>query len=211
MISGDAHGLWAGELSHVIERAHADCDLGRLRVNTRRPRAPDESRRYCERLAGGIQAFVRGERASCSSVPARWQKPDRAGFVQSPAGRAAAGETQTAEQGLNQCIVVQPWTIAGRLDVGHACKGGLVDPHRYVTSVDQAGVVRRPVFDAVARFRLIRPSAVPAHLLGKNRKSTQETKLLTEISPRSLCTIVTANLANLCNNACWLRSTERVS
>ncbi|EDT41628.1 hypothetical protein BamMEX5DRAFT_2589 [Burkholderia ambifaria MEX-5] len=196
MISGDAHGLWAGELSHAIERAHADRDLGRLRVNTSRPRAPDESRRHRERSAGGIQAFVCGDRASCSSVPARWQKPDRAGFVQSPAGRVAAGETQTA---------------AGRRDVGHARKCGRVDPHRDVTSVDQAGVVRCPVFDAVARLRLTRPAAVPAHLLGKNRKSQKESELLREISPGSLRAIVTENPSNLCNNACGLRSTERVS
>ena|GEM_PF-4148445 len=106
-----------------------------------------------------------------------------------------------AEQGLNRCIAIQLRTTAHRLDVGHARKGGFVDPHRDVTPVDQAGVVRRPVFDAVARLRLVCPAHVPAHLLGKNRESTQEPELLTKASPRSLRVNVTATRLDLCNNA----------
>ncbi|MEX3611554.1 MAG: IS5 family transposase, partial [Burkholderia sp.] len=57
-----------------------------------------------------------------------------------------------------------------------------IDPHRDVTSVDQAGVVGRPVPDTVARLRLARLALVPAHLLeAKNRESSQETELLTGV------------------------------
>ena len=93
-----------------------------------------------------------------------------------------------AQQRLNQRGAVQTRTAARWLGVRYTCKGGFVDPHRDVTSVDQAGVVGRPVPDTVARLRLAILACVPAHLLeAKNRESTQEPELLTGALDRLLC------------------------
>ncbi len=74
-----------------------------------------------------------------------------------------------------------------RLEVGYALKCGFINPHRHVASIDQAGVVGRPVPDAVAGLRLARLALVLTHRLGgKNRESTQEPELLTRAPPRLL-------------------------
>ncbi|WGS47269.1 hypothetical protein LFL97_32960 [Burkholderia sp. JSH-S8] len=74
--------------------------------------------------------------------------------------------------------------------------------------VDQAGVVRRPVSDAVARLRLVRLAPAPTHLLGKNRESTRQADLLTGVTPRLLHVNVRQPNArpDLCNNASFITS-----
>jgi len=101
-----------------------------------------------------------------------------------------------AQQRLDQRVTVEARTAARRLGLRYVREGGFIDPHHDVTSVDQPGVVGRPVPDAVARLRLARLALVPAHLLeAKNRESTQEPELLTALLDRLLCVNVTRPLA----------------
>ncbi len=84
----------------------------------------------------------------------------------------------------------------GRLGVGYARKGGCIDPHRDVTSVDQAGVAGRPVPDTIARLRLARLALVPAHLhAAENRESTHDPELLKGVPDRLLWVNVSRPLA----------------
>lgn len=84
----------------------------------------------------------------------------------------------------------------GRLGVGYARKGGFIDPHRDVTSVDQGGAAGQPIPDTIARLRLARLALVAAHLLAaKNRESTQDPELLTREPDRRLWVNVSRPLA----------------
>ncbi|AOJ03754.1 hypothetical protein WS70_17630 [Burkholderia mayonis] len=117
--------------------------------------------------------------------------------------RRQAEHALETRQRLNQRIAVEARATAPGLRVGCARTGGFIDPHRDVTSVDQASVVGRPITDAIACLRYARLACVPAHLLGKNRECPQELKLLTE--PASGCCAYVrqhaSSPAKLCNNA----------
>ncbi len=93
-----------------------------------------------------------------------------------------------ASAGLDQHVAVQARPTARRLGFRYVRKDRFIDPHCDVASVNQAGVVGRPVFDTVARLRLARLTIFPTHLLETiNRESTQEPEPLTGAPDRLLC------------------------
>ena len=91
------------------------------------------------------------------------------------------------KQALNQGVRLDQGVAASRRLYSRCHAHALVDPHRLVSSCDQSSVVRRPVLDAVLRlgFRSLL-GRVPAHVLGKNRESTQELSLFTALPPHTL-------------------------
>src|ERR1700712_2597717 len=84
----------------------------------------------------------------------------------------------------------------------------LLDPHRHVASRDQARVVLRPVPDTVFPLGLTRLVFVLAHLLGKNRESTQFDAKLTGAPPPTVARKrqAAAPRPDICNNAVAIRS-----
>ncbi|CAN0627565.1 protein of unknown function [Burkholderia multivorans] len=208
-ISSHANGLRTCEVRHAVQHAYADGDLGRLRVDTPCPQAVT-----CERLqsftlavdlharaadhqmdrfaiAGDRQLDLECLRTAAQGCVVRHGQGGESQVAQALREALQRAQQQAkhgiqAQQCLDQRVAVEARASTLRLGVRCARKCGFIDPHRDVTSVDQASVVGRPVPDAVARFRLARLAPVPTHHLGKNRESTQELDLLTAAPQRLL-------------------------
>lgn len=89
------------------------------------------------------------------------------------------------QQRLDQRVAVEVPAIVRRREVGYVLKCGFINPHRHVASIDQAGVVGRPVPDLVAGLRLARLAFVLAHRLGgKKSRVYAENRIVNRTPPR---------------------------